>query len=83
MVRKQIINIGVVSLLVLLSYFNANVAFSETSKLFLFIEKSDYILGRPIRAEIYGVALKTKITDINLSKLNENNLYCSFSFIIV
>ena len=72
MVRKQILNIRIVSLLVLLSYFNPNVAFSETSKLFLFIEKSDYMLGRPIRAELYGIELKTKITDINLSKLNES-----------
>ena len=72
MVRKQIINILVGALLILLSYFNPNVAFSETSKLLLFIEKSNHILGRPIRAELYGVALKTKITDINLSKLNKN-----------
>ena len=71
MVRKKILNIGVVSLLVLLSYFNSSAALSETSKLFLSIEKSDYMLGRPIRAELYGVALKTKITDINLSKLNK------------
>ena len=72
MVRKQITNIGVVSLLILLSYFNPNIAFSKTSKLLLLVEKNDYILGRPIRAELYGIALKTKITDINLSKLNEN-----------
>ena len=72
MVRKQMINIGLVFLLVLLSYFNPNVALSKTSKLLLFIEKSDYMLGRPIRAELFGVALKTKITDIDLSKLNKN-----------
>ena len=60
------------SLIVLISYINPKVAYSQTSKLFLFIEKSDYMLGRPIRAEIYGVALKTKISDINLSKLNKN-----------
>ena len=60
------------SLLVLLSYFNPNIAFAKASKLLLFIEKSDYMLGRPIRVELYGVALKTKITDINLSKLNKN-----------
>ena len=72
MVRKKALNFVVVSLLVLLSYFNSSAVLSETSKLFLSIEKSDYILGRPIRAELYGIALKTKITDINLSKLNEN-----------
>ena len=72
MVRKKITNIGVVSLLVLLSYINPNVAFSKTSKLLLLVEKNKHILGRPIRAELYGVALKTKITDINLSKLSEN-----------
>ena len=72
MVRNKTLNIGLMSLLVLLSYFNSSVALSETSKLFLFIEKSDYMLGRPIRAELVGVALKTKITDINLSKLNKS-----------
>ena len=72
MVKKQIIYIWFMSLIVLISYINPKVAYSQTSKLFLFIEKSDYMLGRPIRAEIYGVALKTKISDINLSKLNKN-----------
>ena len=71
MVKKQTINFWVVSLLILLSYFNPKVAFSETSKLLLFIEKNNHILGRPIRAELYGVALKTQITDIDLSRLNK------------
>lgn len=41
-------------------------------QLILLIDKSESILGRPIRAELYGVALKTKITDIKLDKLNNN-----------
>lgn len=72
MVKKQTISFWVLSLLILLSYFNPNVAFSETSKLLLFIEESNHILGRPIRAELYGIELKTKITDINLSRLNKD-----------
>lgn len=39
-------------------------------QLILFTDKDKSILGRPIRAELYGISLKTKITDINLTELN-------------
>ena len=72
MVSKKIKKIGVVALLSLISYFNTNIAFPSTEKLFLFIEKSDFMLGRPIRVDLYGISLKTKITNIDLTKLDEN-----------
>ena len=45
---------------------------TDTPQLFLFTDKSESILGRPIRAELYGVSLNTKITNIKLNKLNDN-----------
>ena len=41
-------------------------------KLILFTDKSKSILGRPIRIELYGINLKTKVSDIDLSVLNKN-----------
>ena len=72
MVRKRTTNILILSVFFLVSYFNSNKVFSDTPKLLLFIEKNNYILGRPIRAELYAIALQSKITDIDLSNLDNN-----------
>lgn len=72
MVRKRTTNILILSVFFLVSYFSSNKVFSDTPKLLLFIEKNNYILGRPIRAELYAIALKSKITDIDLSNLDNN-----------
>ena len=42
------------------------------TQLILFIDKSESTLGRPIRAELYGISLKTKITNVKLNPLNNN-----------
>lgn len=41
-------------------------------KLILFTDVTESALGRPIRAELYGISLKTKITNIKLNHLNKN-----------
>lgn len=51
-------------------YSSANNINSE--QLVLFTDKSESILGRPIRADLYGIDLKSNISDINLAVLNEN-----------
>ena len=45
---------------------------NNSEKLILYADKSESILGRPIRVELYGVNLKTNFSDINLAVLNEN-----------
>lgn len=44
----------------------------KSKKLILLIEKTESILGRPIRADLYGINLETKISDINLSVIEKN-----------
>ncbi len=44
----------------------------DNSQLILFIDKSESILGRPIRAELYGVSLKTNITNVKLKPLSDD-----------
>jgi len=44
----------------------------DNTQLILFIDKSESILGRPIRAELYGISLKNKITDVKLNALNND-----------
>ena len=44
----------------------------NSPQLFLFTDKSESVLGRPIRAELYGVSLNTKIINIKLSPLNDD-----------
>lgn len=44
----------------------------NSEQLVLFTDKSESILGRPIRVDLYGIDLKSKISDINLAVLNEN-----------
>ena len=41
-------------------------------KLILFTDVTKSTLGRPIRVELYGISLKTKITNIKLNHLNKN-----------
>lgn len=41
------------------------------SQLILFTDKTEGTLGRPIRAELYGISLTTKITNINLNGLSK------------
>ena len=43
-----------------------------TAQLILFTDKTEGTLGRPIRAELYGISLNTKITDINLQALSKD-----------
>lgn len=45
---------------------------NNSEKLILYTDKSESILGRPIRVELYGVNLKTNFSDINLAVLNKN-----------
>ena len=45
---------------------------TKDKKLVLIIEKTKSVLGRPIRADLYGINLETKISDINLSELKEH-----------
>jgi len=44
----------------------------NNTQLLLFIDKSESILGRPIRAELYGVSLKSKITEVKLNPLSND-----------
>lgn len=44
---------------------------NKEKQLVLIIEKTESELGRPIRADLYGINLKTKISDINLSELKK------------
>ncbi len=57
------------ALLLMFSFFNSK-SFAAP-QLFLFVTKSENILGRPIHVEIYGVSLKGKITELNLDVLNK------------
>lgn len=41
-------------------------------QLILFTDKSESTLGRPIKVELYGISLQSKITDVKLTHLNEN-----------
>jgi len=42
-----------------------------TKELVLFVDKSKGILGRPIRADLYGINLETKLSDINLNAIEK------------
>ncbi len=44
----------------------------DNTQLMLFVDKSESILGRPIRAELYGISLKSKITNVKLNPLNND-----------
>lgn len=41
-------------------------------QLVLFIDKTESALGRPVRVELYGISLNTKLSDINLKGLKKN-----------
>lgn len=72
MVRDQIQQLLVLIILVLVN--NNCLASLRTvePKLILFTDVTMSTLGRPIRAELYGISLKTKITNIKLNRLNKN-----------
>lgn len=67
MVIKRLHQYGFILLLLLVSHTSLS-----ASQLILFTDKSESIIGRPIRADLYGISLGSKISEINLSKLNEN-----------
>lgn len=70
------VNIAFQALGFIFAYFtlftNSAIASTDSSKLFLFTEKNESVIGRPIYVNLYGVSLSTKIDNIDLSKLNEN-----------
>lgn len=68
------ISLKYLSILLILLFNNTCLAGKniDNPQLILFIDKSESILGRPIRAELYGVSLKTKITDVKLNILNND-----------
>lgn len=45
---------------------------NNSEQLILYTDKSESVLGRPIRVDLYAVNLKTKISDINLSILKKD-----------
>lgn len=72
MVNIRLLQLACILLILLLKnncYSSANI---DPGKLILFTDKSESILGRPIRVDLYGVNLKTKISDTNLVVLNTN-----------
>ena len=72
MVNIRLFQSGFILLILLFNnicYSSVNI---DSEKLILYTDKSESILGRPIRVDLYGVNLKTKISDINLAVLNEN-----------
>ena len=60
----------------LLTYFillNSNViASTYSSKLIVFCDKTESVIGRPIHVDVYGISLNSKIENLDLSKLNDN-----------
>ena len=72
MVNIRLFQSGYILLILLLNnicYSSVNI---NSEKLILYTDKTESILGRPIRVDLYGINLKTKISDINLAALNEN-----------
>ena len=45
---------------------------TNSSKLILMTDKSESIVGRPIRVDLYGINLKTKISDVNITALKKD-----------
>ena len=71
MVRRRLYYFIFTLLLLLLSTTSYS-SVNNSGKLILFTDRSESILGRPVRVELYAVSLKTKISDINLSVLNKD-----------
>ncbi len=60
------------SLAIFLLFFSlVNLSFA-VPQLFLFTDKTESALGRPIRAELYGISLSSQITKVDIEGLNEN-----------
>lgn len=57
---------------ILLLFITLNSISFATPQLLLFTDKVISSLGRPIRAELYGISLNTKITEVNLDRLSKN-----------
>lgn len=72
MVNIRLFQSGYILLILLLNNICYSAINIDSEKLILYTDKSESILGRPIRVDLYGVNLKTKISDINLAVLNEN-----------
>lgn len=72
MVKRQLILVSNIITLLLIGSFNLAIASTMQPKLILILDKNESILGRPIRAELYGISLKTKISDVKLSRLEKD-----------
>jgi len=59
-------------IVILLLFLTLNNIGFAAPQLLLFTDKVKSSLGRPIRAELYGLSLNTKITEVNLERLNVN-----------
>ncbi len=68
------VSLKYLSILLIILFSNTCLAGKDidNTQLILFIDKSESILGRPIRAELYGISLKTKITNVKLNPLNND-----------
>lgn len=72
MVNIRLYQLGFILVVLLfnnLCYSSVNI---NSEQLMLYTDKTESILGRPIRIDLYGINLKTKISDINLAVLNDN-----------
>lgn len=77
MVSSHLLRLNFLQLVFILAivFFNTSGVSAENTsfkKLVLEIEKQNSTLGRPIRADLFGVNLKTKISDLDLSVLNKD-----------
>ncbi|MFK5914896.1 MAG: hypothetical protein QM484_11010 [Woeseiaceae bacterium] len=67
------VNIKTLSMMMMLFFTFLNTAYSVNKpQLILKLDKTTSPLGRPIRAELYGVSLKSKVTNIDLSPLKND-----------
>ena len=72
MVNIRLYQLGFILVVLLINnlcYSSVNI---NSEKLILYTDKTESILGRPIRIDLYGINLKTNISDINLAVLNDN-----------
>ena len=67
MVRNKMRKFAFICTLTMIS----NIGFSAP-QLIIFTDKSESTIGRPIRADLYGISLNEKISDIKLNQLSEN-----------
>lgn len=73
MVASRYINYSFIFFIIFVLFsFTTKTSVANDKKLILIVDKTVSILGRPIRAELYGVSLKRKITNINLTPLSKD-----------